>query len=223
LAEAGAQARENTGRTARLWVEFTAFYILAPAALYVLLPYIDLYATIAATMVLGLVLLHFTDGFRWRHLWDWGSLRGTGWTILWTSALTAVVLTAMTLWLVPERFLILPRERPELWIGILALYPWFSVLGQEVIFRPLFFYRYGHLFSSDRMRIIVNAVVFAAAHLFFQNWIAPVMTLSGGLLFAWVYQKTWSFPAVFIMHWIAGGLVFTLGLGLFFYHGAIPQ
>lgn len=207
----------------RLWLEFTAFYILAPAALYVALPHIDLYAAIACTMVLGLVLLHFTDGFTWRHLWDWRSLRGTGGTILWTSALTAAMLTAMTLWLAPDRFLILPRERPELWLAILALYPWFSVLGQEVIFRPLFFYRYGHLFPSDRARILVNATVFAAAHLFFLNWIAPVMTFAGGLLFAWAYQRDRSFPAVFIMHWIAGGLVFTLGLGLFFYHGAIPR
>ena len=214
---------ETSPRRLQLWLEFVAFYVLAPAALYVFLPYINLFGTIAATMVVGLVLLHFTDGFTWRHLLDWRSLRGLGWTILWTSALTAAVLAIVTLWLVPERFLILPRERPELWLAILALYPWFSVLGQEVIFRPLFFYRYGALFPSDSVRILVNAIVFAAAHLFFQNWIAPVMTFAGGLLFAWVYQRSLSFPAVFIMHWIAGGLVFTLGLGLFFYHGAVPQ
>ena len=208
---------------AQLWLEFTAFYVLAPAALYVFLPYVNLYGSIAVVTVIGLVLLHFTDGYEWRHLWDWRGLRGLWPTILWTSALTAFVLTVMTLWMVPDRFLILPRERPTLWLAILALYPWFSVLGQEIIFRPLFFYRYGSLFRSGTMRIVVNALVFAAAHLFFQNWIAPVMTFFGGLMFAWVYEHRRSFPAVFIMHWIAGGLVFTLGLGLFFYHGAIPR
>lgn len=215
-------ARSRPSR-AQLWLEFSLFYILAPIALYLLLPYIDLYAAIAGTMFVGLILLHFTDGYEWRHLIDWRSLRGLGPTIFWTSILTAAALTAMTLWIVPERFLILPKERPTLWLAILALYPWFSVLGQEIVFRPLFFCRYGHLFPSDRVRILVNAVVFAAAHLFFQNWIAPLMTFGGGLLFAWVYQRSRSFPAVFLMHWIAGGLVFTLGLGLFFYHGAIPQ
>ncbi len=217
MAEAAAR------RDVRLWVEFAAFYALAPAALFVALPYVNLYAAIAATMALGLVLLHVTPGWRWRHLWDLRSLRGTGRTILWTSALTAVVLTALTLWLIPERFLILPRQRTELWLGILALYPWFSVLGQEVIFRPLFWFRYGHLFPSGRARILVNATVFGAAHLFFLNWIAPLATFAGGLLFAWAYERSRSFPMVFLMHWIAGGLVFTLGLGLFFYHGAIPR
>jgi membrane protease YdiL (CAAX protease family) len=109
-----------------------------------------------------------------------------------------------------------------MWLAILALYPWFSVLGQEIVFRPLFFHRYGSLFPSPAMRIVVNALVFALAHVFFKNWVAPVMTFFGGLMFAWVYERSESFPAVFIMHWIAGGLVFTMGLGLFFYHGAIP-
>lgn len=222
MAEAALSLAHRPGRT-QLWLEFAAFYILAPIALYFLLPYINLYYAIGITMVIGLILLHFTEGYQWRHLRDWRSLRGLGPTILWTSILTALVLTAVTLWIVPERFLILPKQQPTLWIAILALYPWFSVLGQEIVFRPLFFYRYGRLFPSDTIRILVNAVVFAAAHLFFQNWIAPVMTLAGGLMFAWVYQRSQSFPAVFLMHWIAGGLVFTLGLGLFFYHGAIPQ
>ncbi len=222
MAEAAPASVRRPGK-GQLWLEFAAFYILAPVALYFLLPYIDLYVAIAGTMIVGLVLLHFTDGYEWRHLRDAGSLRGLGPTLAWTGILTAVVLTVVTLWIVPERFLILPREQPVLWIAILALYPWFSVLGQEIVFRPLFFYRYGHLFPSDTARILVNAVVFAAAHLFFQNWIAPLMTFGGGLLFAWVYQRSQSFPAVFLMHWIAGGLVFTLGLGRFFYHGAIPQ
>lgn len=222
MAEAAPSPAYRPGRV-QLWLEFAAFYILAPTALYFLLPYIDLYLAIGITMVIGLILLHFTEGYQWRHLWDWRSLRGLGPTLLWTSILTAVVLTAMTLWIVPDRFLWMPQERPIMWLAILALYPWFSVLGQEIVFRPLFFYRYGHLFPSDTARIVVNAIVFAAAHLFFQNWIAPLMTLGGGLLFAWVYQRSQSFPAVFLMHWIAGGLVFTLGLGRFFYHGAIPQ
>ncbi len=215
-------ARVGASRT-QLWLEFLAFYVLAPAALYMFLPYVNLYGAIAVVTVIGLAILHFTDGYAWRHLWDFSSLRGLGPMILWTSGLTALVLTVMTLWLVPERFLGLPREQTVLWVAILALYPWFSVLGQEIIFRPLFFYRYGSLFPSATLRIVVNALVFAAAHLFFQNWIAPMMTFLGGLMFAWVYEHRRSFPAVFVMHWIAGGLVFTLGLGRFFYHGAIPQ
>ncbi len=209
------------GRT-RLWVEFTAIYVASPIALYFFLPYVNLYAAIATTMLIGLVLLHFTDGFRWRSLWDLSSLRGAWGEILWMSALTAVVLGALTLWLVPERFLIMPRERPQMWLAILALYPWFSVLGQEIIFRPLFFIRYGGLFASERVRILVNALVFGAAHLFFQNWIAPLATFFGGILMARLYVRH-QFPAVFILHWIAGGLVFTFGLGLFFYHGAIGR
>lgn len=214
---------ESGPSRAWLWAEFTAFYILAPLGLYFFLPYINLYGAIAVTMVIGLILLSRTEGFAWRSLWDFSTLRGLGPIMVWSSVVTAIVLAATTLWLVPERFLSMPRNRPEMWLAILALYPWFSVLGQEIIFRPLFFYRYGHLFSSATQRILVNAIAFSAAHVFFQNWIAPVMTFFGGLIFAQVYERSRSFPAVFILHWIAGGLVFTFGLGLFFYHGAIGR
>lgn len=208
---------------ALLWAEFIALYIAAPMALWMFLPYLNLYAAIAGTMVVGLILLTRTPGFAWRELIDFSTMRGHWGLLAGLCAATAVVVFAVAWAMLDERFMALARERPEFLLLIWMLYPWFSVLGQEVLFRPLFFHRYARLFPSETSVIIVNALVFALAHAFFQRWITVFLTLGGGLLFAHFYAKTRSFPGVFILHWIAGGLIFTSGTGWFFYHGAIGR
>lgn len=206
-----------------LLAEFLALYIAAPVALWVFLPYLNLYAAIAGTMLVGLFLLWRTPGFRWRELIDFSSMRGW-WGLLAAMALVSGVVIFAVAWSVLDtRFMQMARERPQFLAVIWMLYPWFSVLGQEVLFRPLFFHRYARLFPSETVAVVVNALVFALAHAFFERWITFLMTLGGGLLFAHFYAKSRSFPGVFILHWIAGGLVFTSGLGWFFYHGAIGR
>ena len=52
----------------------------------------------------------------------------------------------------------LPRRATGLWLAILALYPLLSALPQELIFRVLFFRRYGRLFAGERAAVAVNAL-----------------------------------------------------------------
>jgi membrane protease YdiL (CAAX protease family) len=47
------------------------------------------------------------------------------------------------------------------------------------------------------------------------------MTLVGGLLFAHTYWKTRSLLVSAIEHALYGCLLYTIGLGRFFYHGAV--
>ena len=52
----------------------------------------------------------------------------------------------------PGQAFALPRRAPGLWLAILALYPLLSAAPQEILFRVLFFRRYGALFPSRGWR-----------------------------------------------------------------------
>ena len=170
---------------------------------------------------LGLVLLARTPGFRWRELatgWDridWGHV---GLVAAGTAAVCAVAV-----WLlVPEQALALPRRMPGLWLMILVLYPILSALPQELLFRPLFFRRYAALFPGASAALAANAFLFGFAHLMFWNWVAVVLSAAGGLIFAHGYLARGGFPMAVALHAVCGAIVFTSGLGTFFYHGAVP-
>jgi hypothetical protein len=130
-------------------------------------------------------------------------------------------LVTLATWLVfPDLFLSLPRDRPAFWAVILVLYPLLSVWPQEMLYRSLLFYRYAAIFPSDRALITASAVAFGFAHVIFLNWIAIAMTAAGGLLFAWDYARHRSLRLTCIEHSLYGCLIFTIGLGRFFYTGA---
>jgi membrane protease YdiL (CAAX protease family) len=77
------------------------------------------------------------------------------------------------------------------------------------------------LFVRPRQMILFNALSFSLAHLFYGNWVAPVLSFAGGLLFAWRYQTSQSLPLVALEHALWGDYLFTIVLGWYFYSGAI--
>jgi membrane protease YdiL (CAAX protease family) len=105
---------------------------------------------------------------------------------------------------------------------ILTLYPLLSALPQELVFRPLFFRRYGALFPGTAAAVACNALVFGLAHLMFWNWVALALTVAGGLIFARAYLGRGGFAMAVVLHAVCGAIIFTSGLGTFFYHGAVP-
>ena len=122
----------------------------------------------------------------------------------------------------PGQALALPRRAPGLWVAIMLIYPFLSALPQELVFRVLFFRRYGGLFDGRRVAVAVNAAGFGLAHLMFWNWVAAALTVAGGVIFARAYLRRGFVQAV-LLHAIAGGIIFTSGLGSFFYHGAVGR
>jgi membrane protease YdiL (CAAX protease family) len=68
---------------------------------------------------------------------------------------------------------------------------------------------------------VLNALSFGLSHLFYGNWVAPVLAFFGGLLFAWRYQTSRSLGTVVIEHALWGDFLFTTGIGWYFYSGAI--
>ena len=132
-------------------------------------------------------LLARTPGFAWRELAGarvaWA--RGRRWSRL----ATAVAARCWSGGWFPDRRLALPRRAPGVWLTILLLYPLLSALPQELIFRVLFFRRYGRLFAERRVAVAANALVFGLAHLMFWNWVAVALTVAGGLVFARAYLR----------------------------------
>ncbi len=124
-----------------------------------------------------------------------------------------------TWWISPEYFLRLPRQDPRLWLLIMGLYPLLSVWPQEVLYRAFLFERYHTLLPTAFARITASAQAFGFAYIIFLNWFAIILTTAGGALFALDYERHRSLRLTCLEHSLYGCLIFTLGLGRFFYTG----
>jgi membrane protease YdiL (CAAX protease family) len=205
-----------------LAAEFLALYLGLPLVLALALPTDWLWPVFFAATALALGLLAITPGFAWTEL-------ARGWASIdwrWVGAMavaTAAVAGALVWALVPGQAFWLPRRAPGLWLAIMVLYPLLSAAPQEILFRVLLFRRYGALFPSRRAAVAASALFFALAHLVFWNWVALVLTFAGGAIFAKAYLGRGGFALAVVLHAVAGAILFTSGLGGFFYHGAIGR
>ena len=64
----------------------------------------------------------------------------------------------------------------------------------------------------------MHAIIFASRGSSF-HWEAVTISFIGGLIFAYRYTRTRSFLAVWLEHALYGDLIFTVGLGRFFFTG----
>jgi membrane protease YdiL (CAAX protease family) len=222
LPEARRRAMHAAATGGKAWraAEFAAIFVVAPVVMAVALPPSAMFPALFALTAVGLVLLAATPGFSWREL-----VRGR---IRWGEVAAFALVTAAAAWAVvtltaPEAAFFLVRHNPGLLLLILVLYPLLSALPQELVFRPLFFRRYGALLPAGPAALWLNAAAFAWAHLLFWNWIVAAMTFAGGFVFAHAYRVRGSFPQAVVMHAVAGNILFAFGLGIFFYTGNIAR
>ena len=132
----------------------------------------------------------------------------------------AVIASCLVLYIVlvePGNVLAILRHNPSLWALIMIVYPVFSVVPQEIIYRAFYFHRYSSLFAHEKVGIVVNAALFAFAHILFRNWVAIIGSFVAGLLWATTYLESRSLLVVSIEHALYGNFVFTLGIGYYFY------
>jgi uncharacterized protein len=100
-------------------------------------------------------------------------------------------------------------------------YTLLSALPQEFIFCSFFFRRFDQLFPKSHQKIVASAAVFAWAHVLFINPIAPPLSFIAGLIFADTFNRTRSLALVTLEHGLYGTWLFIVGLGWYFYHGAV--
>lgn len=208
---------------AYLAVEFVLLFIAFPVSLYFFRHTFG-NRIIPSLMVFGLgclTLLLLDRQFDRKKLWNAANFRAALKRTLVVFVPSALVVSVIYAIAEPERLLAFPTENPRIWIMVMLFYPIFSVYPQEIIFRTFLFHRYRTLFSKPSVMIAVSGCTFGLAHLFFANWIAPVMTTIGGVLFAITYHRTESTLQASIEHGLWGDFIFTLGLGWYFYGGSI--
>ena len=133
----------------------------------------------------------------------------------------SLILLIITFYFFNEKFFIIQNNKPEILWKIMILYPILSALPQEFIFCKFFFYRYKSIFKSDNNLVISSALFFAITHILFLNFIAPILSFIGGLLFANTYNKHRSLLLVSIEHGLYGNTLFFIGLGWYFWGGSI--
>ena len=138
--------------------------------------------------------------------------------MFWRFVILLLLLGLFTWQCYPELFLALFHDKPLLWLAIMLLYPLLSVIPQEILFRRFFFYRYEPFLQSKTVLLLANAALFSYVHISFGNVLAVALTFVGGWLFAATYDRSRSVLLVSIEHALYGNALYTLGLGVFFYH-----
>jgi hypothetical protein len=172
-----------------------------------------------ALLAIGAYLYLRRRDFDRRDLWRAGAVRAELPRIvpLWT--LAAVVGIAAVALVTPSHLFDLPRRQPWLWLAVMVFYPLVSVYPQELVFRAFILERYRPVFGDGRVMAGASAVAFGFVHIIFGNLLAVGLSLVGGWLFARRYQRTRSLLATSVEHALYGQLIFTIGLGTYFYHG----
>ena len=211
-------------RRLRLMLEIGLFFIIGPLLIqYAIFGLrLPLFVVLTPVFVALILYLLWDDTFAVAREFRRGMELGEAKSVLVMFAGVGIIVTAFVSQRFPDEFLSLPLNRPVMWSRLMVLYPILSVVAQELIYRTFFFHRYGPLFGNDRwLMILVNAAVFGLGHIIYGSYVSIILTAIFGLLLAWRYQRTRSFWTVWFEHSLYGLLVFTIGLGRYFFTGVV--
>jgi uncharacterized protein len=213
--------RPSEARRLQLWAELGIVYVALPMLMRIaVFDYrVPLFYALPPVLAGFVAFLYFDRSFSLRRELELFPDSKTLASIVSVFVVGSIVVAGLVAAIMPERLFSLAAERPGLWLKIMVLYPIVSVLPQEFAYRVFFFHRYGVLFHSRASLIFANALAFAFGHILFRNWIAVGGTFIVGMLLAWRYERTRSFWSVYFEHVLWGWLVFTIGLGVYFFTG----
>ncbi len=154
--------------------------------------------------------------WRWKEV-TWQNIK----PILIRFFISSALLIPLVYILIPERAFGLLSQRPDIWWKVMLLYPLLSAAPQEFIFCTYFFARFKYLFTNKKHLLTAATIIFACTHMLYLNWVAPILSLFAGYFFAQTYTKTRSLALVSLEHALYGNMIFTIGLGYFFFGGRI--
>lgn len=196
--------------------EFISLFIALPVfCVFELIPF-GMFLFFFITLLWCVCVLFFDSTFDKKQLWHLTALRPHLRRILITYVI-ACFLVSLVIYLYDNTLLfIYIRETPLMWVLLMIIYSVFFVYPQELIYRTFFFHRYKNIFSNRLMMIGASAIVFSYMHIVFQNAVAIVLTLAGGVLFAKTYSDTKSTFAASLEHALYGCFVFSAGLYSYF-------
>ncbi len=200
------------------WLALLLLWVLPPIIILSLKLRLLMFIALWLSAGLLFVLLKRNQQLRWRQEWNWLGFK-QGWRLVLSRfIILALIITPLVYWFKPDLFLNLPLNRPQLWALIMLIYPLFSVLPQELIYRSFLYHNYAAIWQKHSwLYPLASALTFGWLHIIFLNPVAVVMCLVGGCLFGQTYQQHKSLALVCFEHTLYGCLIFTIGLGQFFY------
>ena len=168
-------------------------------------------------LVFVILILRYGTGFRWKELMCINvprkRLLKDGIILL----VCGFCLFLSVIILFPDKLFNLPRSNPLIWLALGAFYPLFSAYPQEILFRTYIFHRYCRVFTRDWQMIAASGASFGFVHILYYHPLSMILTLLGGIYLASTYNRTRSVLYSAILHAIMGMLVFSVGLGEFFW------
>ena len=193
-----------------LFLEFIFFFIGVPLFLILSAPISVKIGIVLLTITRLIYLVHQMGVLSWQVFkpdhpvpkWIW--LRFSAFVLL------------STIWMYQfhlDLFFQVVLTKPLLWLIILFIYTFLSVLPQEWLYRFVYEKRYGHLLPQSWTGVILNGLIFSLAHIMFYNFLVLVLTFLGGCLFYHTYKKYDSLYLASVEHTLYGLWLFTLGMG----------
>lgn len=192
------------------WVEFlTAFLIL---------PLIGIFADAAnalpvtTALILGfsILLLSMTRSFHWRDLLPVDVLSEWRVLVAVSAGFAALSLGITTIFFPGHLFLVAGNVQL-----MLIAFPVLTALPIEIVYRALFFRRFGYLFRNEFLAIFVGMLATGLIYTMITESVASFCfgAILGAVL-GWTYLRTGQFLLNVALHWVAALCVWIIGPGL---------
>mgnify|MGYP001354625569 FL=1 len=193
-------------------LEFFFIFLIIPSTIFFLDSSIIIFLTLYLVSILSLVILYFDKTFLFTSL-----KKKIDWKFVIIFSVIFFFLGFFYVLLVDKNLLfIFPKTNFKLWLIVIFIYPFLSVIPQELVYRVFFFQRYFPNINRFYFPMFLNLVVFAYGHLVFSNMHAIIITAIVSPIFTYAYLKK-SFLTCVILHTLGGQIIFTLGLGKYFF------
>ena len=193
-------------------LEFFFIFLIIPSTIFFLDSSIIIFLTLYLVSIFSLAILYFDKTFLFTSL-----KKKIDWKFVIIFSVVFFFLGFFYVLLVDKNLLfIFPKTNFKLWLIVIFIYPILSVIPQELVYRVFFFQRYFPDINTFYFPVFLNLVVFAYGHLVFSNMHAIIITAIVSPIFTYAYLKK-SFWTCVILHTLGGQIIFTLGLGKYFF------
>jgi membrane protease YdiL (CAAX protease family) len=197
--------------------EFLLLFFGIPLLIYFDREFIHPSMLILPLLAFIFIVLRRTTTFEWKELVRWGITSRQLWQHGTIVLITFLVMLAAVILFDRRNLFNLPLAHPWIFLALSLFYPAFSAFGQEVIYRTFLYRRYRVLFPKPWHFILVSGITFSFMHIVYYDPVSMILTLIGGLYFAYVYHQTRSVLFSAVLHGCMGIIVFAVGLGQYFW------
>ena len=201
-----------------LWLEFIVLYLIFPL-IYACNRESSPGVYLVVLSLIGFIILFKDNEFSNKIFFNRNALLSDFPRIAAIFLFVTALLLLLTYTFYPEYLFFCIKNHFSIWCSLMVYYPLILVYPQELLYRAFIFHRYSPLFSSEKSVMHLSAAAFSFGHIIYFHPVSMILTFFGGYLFAYTYAKTKSLLVVSIEHALYGCLLYTIGLGRFFYTG----